>query len=466
MKKIKNIETLLSHGDIESRRIVLDIAERTLSQLDAYAQIHSIAKLDGSVLHIGNKSWDLSKKRHVYVIGAGKACNAMAKAFDEILGDFLTQGIAIVKIMEDSDINHRTDIFIGGHPLPNEEGLRASEKILKLVDSSGSDDLFIVLISGGSSALMSCPVKGISLTDEIMTTDIMLKSGANIFEINAIRRHISKLNGGRLAERIMNIGAELIGVGISDGIGLPPTSDIRTPYIRYSGTPMGPDATTLDDARRVIREYGVADRLPKSVIDYLKNAGPECETPKAFPNNTYFLINTVADSCIVAKESAEALGYKAIILTSFLEGESRDAGTFFASLARQIQSLGGIIQAPCVILSCGETTTKIPDNSLIKGHGGPSQELVAGFALAAAAIPGACMFSIDSEGSDGTTMAAGGLTDSKTLAFARAHDIDLRAALRDYSTFEALSSLGDVVYTGNTGTNLCDINILYVPEKG
>ena len=229
---------------------------------------------------------------------------------------------------------------------------------------------------------------------------------------------------------------------------------------------MGPDATTLDDARRVIRDYSVADRLPMSVMSFFRNAGPERETPKAFPDNTYFLINTVADLCIVAKDSAEASGHNTIILTSFLEGESRDAGVFLASLARQVQSYGGIAKAPCVILSGGETTTKIPDNSLIKGHGGPSQELVTGFALSASTIPGACMFSIDSEGTDGTTLAAGGLTDSKTLAAAKSMGLDLRAALRDYSTFEALSSLDDVVCTGNTGTNLCDFNILYVPEKG
>ena len=206
MNKIKNHNALLSHGDIESRRIVLDIAEQTLSRLDSYTQIHDLAYLDGSVLYIGNKNWDLSKKRNVYLIGAGKACNAMIKAFEEILGVFLTRGIAIIKVKEQSDLFHNTDVYIGGHPLPNEEGLRASEEILRLIDSASPDDLFIILISGGSSALMSCPIDGISLEDEIITTDILLKSGANIFEINAIRRHISKLNGGRLAELIRNVG--------------------------------------------------------------------------------------------------------------------------------------------------------------------------------------------------------------------------------------------------------------------
>ena len=207
-KKIKNREALLSHGDINGRKIVLDITEKTLQHLDAYERIKSIAHMEGDTLCIGSRRWDLSKKRNVYLLGAGKACNHMAMAVDEILGDHLTRGIAIVKIKEDTDVFRKTDVYVGGHPLPNEEGLRACKEIIKLVDSANEDDLFIVVISGGSSALMSCPIEGITLQDEIDTTDVMLKSGAGIYEINAIRRHISAMNGGMLAKRIRERGAE------------------------------------------------------------------------------------------------------------------------------------------------------------------------------------------------------------------------------------------------------------------
>ena len=225
-KKIKNREALLSHGDINGRKIVLDITEKTLQHLDAYERIKSIAHMEGDTLCIGSRRWDLSKKRNVYLLGAGKACDHMAMAVDEILGDHLTRGIAIVKIKEDTDVFRKTDVYVGGHPLPNEEGLRACKEIIKLVDSANEDDLFIVVISGGSSALMSCPIEGITLQDEIDTTDVMLKSGAGIYEINAIRRHISAMNGGMLAKRIRERGAELIGFGISDAVGTPATGDI------------------------------------------------------------------------------------------------------------------------------------------------------------------------------------------------------------------------------------------------
>lgn len=463
-QKIRNRDQILSHGDVESRRIVLDITEKTLQKLDARERIKSIMRLDGDMLHIGVKSWDLSKKRNVYLLGAGKACNHMAMAVDEILGNRLTRGIAIVKIAEETDVFNKTEVYVGGHPLPNKEGYRACLKMLELVDNAGTDDLFIVVISGGSSALMSCPIEGVSLEDEIVVTDVMLKSGANIYEINAIRRHISQFNGGMLAKRIEARGAELIGFGISDGVGSPATGDIRIPYAAYKSTPMGPDTTTLEDARRVIRDYNVADSLPKNVVDYLMNVGPEGETPKAFPNNTYYLINTLPDSCIYAKRFAEEMGIHAVILTSYLEGESRDVGTVFASIAREIQAYGNPVSAPCMVLASGEATTKILDNSEITGHGGPSQEETLSFAFTADKAKGVCLLSIDSEGTDGTTPVAGGITDSQSLKAARSKGIDVFAALRGHACYEALSAMDDVVFTGNTGTNLCDFNIMYVPK--
>ena len=464
MKKIKNYDKLIDHGDVESRKVVLEITDKTLQRLDAYYRIKSIMKLNGDILHIGSKSWDLSKKKHIYLLGAGKACNHMAMAVDEVLGDKLTKGIAIVKVAEETDHFQNTDVYVGGHPLPNQAGYKACLKILDLVDHAGPDDLFIVVISGGSSALMSCPIEGITLEDEIKTTDVMLKSGAGIYEINAIRRHISAMNGGMLAKRIQSVGAELIGFGISDAVGNPATGDIGVPYEKYASTPMGPDKTTLEDARRVIRDYDVAERLPKNVVDYLMNVGPEGETPKAFPDNTYFLLNTLPDSCIYAKEIAEEMGIPAIILSSFLEGESKDAGSFFASIAREAQAYGNPIKPPCVILSSGETTTQILDNSTITGHGGPGQELTLSFSILAAKTKGACMLSIDSEGTDGTTPVAGGICDSSSYQQALDKDIDVYAALRGHACYEALEAIGDTVFTGNTGTNLCDFNVLYIPK--
>ena len=462
--KIKNRQEILSCGDIKSKEILLDITEQTLEKLDGYKRIKMIMRLEGDILHVGNCSWDLSKKKNVYLVGAGKACNAMAMAVDEILGDKLTAGYAIVKIKEDNDVFRKTKIFVGGHPLPNEEGLKACKEILSIVDNASADDLFIGVISGGSSALMGCPVEGITLEDEIATTDVILKSGAGILELNAVRRHISQMNGGMLAKRIQARGAELIGIAINDAIGFAQTKDISIPFENYSGTPIGPDFTTLEEARRVIKDYDLAHRLPRSVVDYLMHCSEQGETPKSFPENKYFVLNTLPDSCVYAKEFAEEMGLNAMILTSYLEGESKEAGTFFASLAREIQAYHRPIKPPCVVICSGETTTQILDNSKIKGHGGPSQELVSSFAITAAKAKGIAMLSIDSEGTDGSTSAAGGITDSQTYPSSVEKNISLYEALRGHATNEALEQLKGLVITGNTGTNLCDFNIMYVPE--
>lgn len=461
--KIKNAEALLSHGAIESRRIILDVADEVLFRLDAYNQIKKLLFIEGDSLHVGQARFPLSRYEHIYLIGAGKACNHMARAVDEALGDRLTKGIAIVKVLEPIDVFRKTEVFVGGHPLPNAEGFRASQKILELVDRSGDKDLFIVVISGGSSALMSCPLPGISLEDEIKTADLLLKAGAGIYEINAVRRHISALNGGRLAERIQSRGAALIGIGISDGIGVPATKETDKPYANYRGTPMGPDNTTLETARQTVINYDLKEKLPRSVVDYLFSVGPEGETPKAFPQNTYFLLNSVPDSCRIAKAVAAEKGLQSLTLTSCLNGESKDAGLLFSSIAQQIQTYGEPVKAPCLIISAGETYTTIADSRVITGHGGPSQELTAGFSLTAEKCPGAAMFSIDSEGTDGTTPAAGGLTDDSTRPALEKRGINPFEALRTHSTYEALRSVDDAVFTGNTGTNLCDFNLLYVP---
>lgn len=227
--KIRNAPELSGVGDRDGRRIVLEIAERTLRDLDSYARIRSITSYRDGILTIGTRQWDLRDGRNVYLVGAGKAANAMAMAIDHTLGDRLTAGVAIVKVAEPDDRFGKTEVFVGGHPLPDHEGHRATRRVLELVDEARPGDLFLAVVSGGSSALMNCPVEGVSVEDEAAATDVLLKSGAGIFEVNAVRRHISQVNGGRLAERIAARGAELVGFGISDAVGgpRPPTSPGR-----------------------------------------------------------------------------------------------------------------------------------------------------------------------------------------------------------------------------------------------
>jgi len=461
MRKIKNFESLVGKGDSKSRKILLQLLEEVLSELDACHRIHELMSIQDNKLSIGQMTIDLTKKRNIYLLGAGKACNAMASAVCAVLGSKLTRGVISVKIAEPQDVYCNTDVYIGGHPIPNDDSLRAAKAMFDLVDQAKSNDLFISVISGGSSALLSCPVAGVSPEEKRITHDLMLRSGAKILEVNAVRRHLSQVNGGRLAERILKKGAQLINLIISDGVGALPTVDRKIPK-RFMGTPMAPDGTTIQDARNAIVNYDLYRKLPKSVIDYLWDDSRVTETPKEFSGDvTTFLLDGVPDSCETARKVSDRMGIPSMILTTFIEGESKHVGVVFSSIAREIINNGRPVQKPCFVFASGETTTRVETKPL--GTGGPSHELVLGFAEGIKGYDGACMASIDTEGTDGTTSYAGGIADSKTCTRLSGVNVNIFEALRTHSAGDALEAIGDNIFTGNTGTNLCDFNVLYIP---
>lgn len=460
MSKIKNRDQLLNSGVRESREKILHLLERMWEEVDAYSVIKKLMRLEEDVLHIGKRSWDLKAKRNIYLFGAGKACNAMAMALGEVLGDRLTRGVISVKIAEPQDRYVNTEVYVGGHPLPNKEGLLAADAILEMIGEAGPDDLFFSVISGGSSALLTCPVDGITLEDEICAQDMLLRSGAKILEINAVRRHISRTNGGRLAQQVCARGAELINIIVGDSVGARPTKDNTVPAT-FFGTPVAPDKTTVKDALDSIYNYNLQDKMPKAIMEFL-SSGKDIETPKEFSDKvTHFVLNDVPDSCEAALKAAKEMGVPAMIYSTFLEGESCEAGTFFAALAREIQANGRPIKAPCFIFCSGESTTKVEDGA--DGKGGPSHEMALGFAMGARHTDGAALVSVDTEGTDGTTGAAGAIADSTTFAELERQGLNLFDVLRRHDSGTALETLGDSIFTGNTGTNLCDFNVLYVP---
>ncbi|MDH4266202.1 MAG: DUF4147 domain-containing protein [Deltaproteobacteria bacterium] len=460
--KIKNRASLVVTGDIASRQVVLEIVEAALQTLDAYQVIRNFLKLDGNILRIGNQKWDLDNKRRLFVVGAGKACNSMAKAVEDTLGNRIHKGLVIVKQLDVADSLHRIELVVGGHPIPNEKGLRASRRILDLVNDAGPEDLFIGLISGGSSALMNCPVPGITLEEEMKVTAELLRSGARILEINAVRRHISATNGGRLAQKIEAQGAEMINLIISDSVGNKPTTDPAQP-VKFFGTPVAADSTTLQDARSVLKKYGLLPRVPPSIIEFLNHANPRHETPKILGNYIHhFVLQKPADACEAAKQAADRMGLSGLILTTLLEGESREAGIFLATVAKEIALNLRFLVPPCVLIAGGETTTRIDGPC---GMGGPSQELALGFALETAGLKGFCIGAIDTDGTDGLSEIAGGITDGTTVERARMKDLNVYERLQAHDSSAVLQMIGDAIMTGNTGTNVCDLNVIYIAPK-
>lgn len=457
--KIKNRDRLLAVGDIASRKIALEIVEAVLQSLDAYPIIRTILRLEGDILRIGTCEWKLGANRRVFVVGAGKAAGAMARAVEDTLADRITGGLVITKQVGPGDFLRRIKLVEGGHPVPNAAGLSASRRILEIVDQATCDDLFIGVISGGSSALMSCPVPGITLEEEQELTAALLQCGARILEINAVRRHISATNGGRLAEKIEAKGAEMINLIISDSVGHKPTDDPAKP-VAFFGTPVAPDGTSLQDARNALEKYELVSRIPRSIREFYRQATHAHETPKVLGQRIrHFVLARPADACEAAKRAAAQMGLNAGVLTTQLEGESREAGTFLASVAKEVRLNRRPLPPPCVLIAGGETTTRIEGAA---GTGGPSQELALGFALEVVDRPGVSICALDTDGTDGPTQIAGGITDSTSVGRAREKGLDMYASLRAHDSSTVLQAVGDAILTGNTGTNVCDLNIVYV----
>lgn len=461
--KIKNAQDIMSHGQADAKANVLTLVDKVLQKLDARKRLNEMMHREDNKLIIGRRSYDLAKFENIYAFSSGKAGNHIARAFEDILGDFLTLGITIIKIKDDEDDYKKTEIYIGGHPLPNEEGIQGCQRMIEVAEKMGPNDLLLLGLTGGCSALMGYPVKGTTLEDLKDATDVMLKAGMWVMDINDIRGHLSRMSRGRLGKHIK--GAKILCFEIWDAVGLDDITDYSEP-VPIMGTPVGYDTTTFEDIKKIIHKYGIEEKLPKNIVNYLLNYDPAEETPKEITNDVdYYIINTLPDSCRAALEVAKEMGIETYVLTTYAEGESKDYGTFMATLAKEIIKNNRPFKTPCFVISAGETTTYIDDNSTIKGHGGPSQEMTTAFALTADGLKNTCLLSIDSEGTDGITPVAGGITDGTSLGVALKKGLDLRLALAEHSTYEALSEMGDTVLTGNTGTNLCDFNVLYVGEQ-
>lgn len=460
--KIRNTRALLRNGDRAAREPALRLLDAVLQEVDAGKRIRELLRVKDGVLSIGARQWDLTKKRAIYLLGAGKACNAMAMAVCDILGDWLTQGIIAVKTAEPEDRYLNTQVFVGGGASPENGGLSAAEHMLALIDTAGPDDLFLAVFSGGSAALLAYPVEGITLEDELHAEDVLRKSGATTREINAVRRHISRSNGGRFAQRIEARGAELINLLVSDTVGDPPTADRSVPA-RIYGTMVAPDDTTIQDARDAIDHHVLRDQIGYSIVEYLWDDARVQETPKAFGERvTTFVLGAVPDPCEAAARVAARMGIPLLVLTTCWEGEGRELGTFLAAMACEIQYRGRPIAPPCFLVCSGQTNTRIIRRP--HGLGGPSHEVVTSFAIGARMLGGISVASIDTEGTDGTTPYAGAVADTRTFDRLEGTGKGAYAALRGHATGTMLEALGDSIETGNTGTNLCSFHVVYVSK--
>lgn len=385
----------------------------------------------------------------VSLIAVGKAAEQMATAAVEALGDSLLRAIVIAPpraagVARENRPESRAAIatYLGGHPIPSEAGMRGASAVLQMARTLGADDVLLCLISGGGSALMTIPPDGISLDDIRFVTDALLRSGADIEELNCVRKHLDQLKGGRLAA--LTFPAAVSSLVLSDVVG--------DPIATIASGPTVPDPSTIEDACRVLHYRGVWETMPRSVRSHLESGHDESPKPgdPRLENCTTRVIGNNRIAADAACATARSLGYEARLATTAMTGEAREAGTEIVSKLRREREVVG---APVALVFAGETTVTV------RGHGvgGRNQELALAAALAMDGDPSLRLVSIGTDGIDGPTDAAGAVADGTTVQRARDVGRDASAALEANDSYSFWKAVGGHVVTGPTGTNVMDI---------
>jgi hydroxypyruvate reductase len=436
------------------RRQAETIFQAGLRAVDPGQAVRRWCRLNGDQLTIGERQFDLARFERIILLGAGKAGAPMAQAVEEILGDRLAEGVVVVKYRHVASLR-KTILFEAGHPYPDDNGLCAARQIYSRAVAADAQTLIIVVISGGGSALLPLPVDGITLADKQETTRLLLACGATIHEINSVRKHLSAVKGGQLAR--VAFPATVVALVLSDVVG----DDLDT----IASGPCVPDRHTYADCINIVNRYELTDRLPPHVIKHLLAGamGKVPETPKpgdpVFDNVSNVIIASNYEALQHARQTASALGYHTMILSSMIEGETVPVAGMHMAMAREILRSGNPLPTPACILSGGETTVTIRGNGL----GGRNQEFALAAALAMPASDGCyVLLSAGTDGSDGPTDAAGAFADSTTLQRAASSGLNLHTYLTANDSYHFFDPLGDLYKTGPTNTNVMDLRILLV----
>lgn len=447
---IRNYEQLIGHGYTKGREIVLAMAERGISAVNTYENTKRLIHIDGQELKTGSTIYDLREIGKIYLIGAGKGSFLIAQALDEILGKRIEEGVVSVKKAENRRLED-IQVVEAGHPIPDKMSEYSAKRAIEIAKKAKENDLVFTPITGGSSSLMSLPVSGITLKDIKDVNLQLLNSGAAIKEMNAIRKHLSAIKGGRLVQDIHP--AKMIVLTLDTTLEIP----------RWWPDLALPDSSTFKEAIKVLENYNLWRKIPESVKKHFLRGltDPSLETPKSFKGMKVEIHNlgNQATACEAALRKANGLGVEGWILSTNIEGEAREVGTAIAGVAKEINRFHRPIKPPCVLISGGETTVAVIGRH---GKGGPNQEFVLGFARKIRNYKKIVALSIDTDGIDGASEMAGGIVDDQTMRRAKEKGIDIFEELRRHNSSHVLSTLGDAIMTGESGTNVMDLRIIFI----
>jgi hydroxypyruvate reductase len=446
-------------GKLETMRSEAEeIFRCCLRPVDPAGAVKRFVRLEGDRLLIGMEvqskaELDLNKFERISLVGAGKATAPMARAIEEIFGSRIHKGIINVKYGFTEDLNF-TEITEAGHPVPDENSVEGTVKILDFLKGAGEKDLIFSLISGGGSALLCQPAGDITLSEKQDITKKLLACGASIDEMNAVRKHLSLSKGGQMARAAFP--ATVVNLMLSDVVG--DKMDV------IASGPFVPDSATFKDVEEVFRKYELRD-IPTAIRDYLKAGieGEAPETPKEGDRVFENVFNLIVGSNILAleaaQEKAQELGYETLILSSMVEGETKEVALVHSAIAKEILNTGRPIPAPACVISGGETTVTIRGTGL----GGRNQEFCLAAALDIVELPPrVVILSGGTDGNDGPTDAAGALVDPFTVARGKDAGMEARAFLDNNDAYHFFEKTKDLLMTGPTNTNVMDVRFVLV----
>jgi glycerate-2-kinase len=458
---IKNRQALLSNSSTEENRKlrgdVINILDSALEAVDPKRAVENSLKLEDGYIKLkpGNISYNLADVGEIYVVGGGKAGGAMSEAVENILGDRIEKGH--VNVLKGTEGNYGLDrITLNGaaHPVPDLDGVKGVRRMLDTVEKASEEDIVIVLISGGGSALMPYPAEGISLNDLQETTSLLLMSGATINELNSVRKHLSGFKGGKLAENCFP--STVISLILSDVVG--------DPIDTIASGPTAPDNSFFRDAYSVMINRKVWEPAPEKVKNRILMGldGGVSETPK--PGDEIFgkvSNNVIANNAIAAEaacKAADILGYDSFVLSTFVEGEAKEVGTVFAGIVREVEFKNRPVKKPGAVIIGGESTVRVTGD----GVGGRNMELAlsASLKISSAALI-ACLAT---DGIDGPTDSAGAIVDGYTLSRAEKKGLDVGVFLENNDSYSFFRALDDFIFTGPTGTNVNDLAVIMVGD--
>ena len=442
--------------ELEARKAVLysifDAGVRAVAP-DAALMRH-VCLEDGQLL-VDGQSWKLPRRGRLLVLGAGKGVAPMGAAVEELLGDRIDTGMLVVKYGHGLPLQQIAQVE-AAHPVPDAAGAAATRALLELAAGAAADDLVLCLLTGGASALTPAPVSGVTLEDMQQVTELLLRSGATITELNAVRKHLSRFSGGQLARTAAPAG--VVSVIVSDVVG--DALDV------IASGPTAPDVSTFADCMDILARYGLGSAMPPAVLHHLRQGQlhQEAETPK--PGDALFrhvqntLVATNRQALDAAAEQARSHGLRPVILTDRMVGEAREQAALLVTQARQMAAELAADAQPVCLLAGGETTVTLRG----RGRGGRNQEMALAASLALQDCPHICALFAGTDGTDGPTDAAGGCAWAGNLAVAGLEQA--RRALEENDSYAILHHCGALLRTGPTRTNVMDLAILLVwPEN-